>query len=293
MLKVFDRRPGATLLWLVAACLPLAATASWPTTAVAKRPPCCTPTIVDDLRNDGTQVDNAAVATCVGAADCRACKNCSSCRWCKGGGTCGVCASSRPPAPKPPRPAVPVDPGPSGAIPSSAPAVALPVTRRAATVEDGISVHFSPNGGCTDAIVHEIAGATRSVKVLAQRLTSPLIADALLAARRRAVAVTIVLDRAQQTDRTSDATVFATEGCTVLIDSEHEASRNHVILIDDAKVITGSFSFTTSAELKDAENLLVIQGKPTISKAYAVEFAVHVAHAVAYRPPTKNDERGK
>ena len=155
-------------------------------------------------------------------------------------------------------------------------------------MEDGVSVYFSPKGRCTDAIVREISGAQHSIKVLAYRLTSKLIDDALIAASKRGVAVSIVLDRAQQSEHASDATPFAQQGLAVLIDHTHAIAHNKVILIDDTEVITGSFNFTVDAEVANAENLLILQGKPAIAKAYAADFQAHATHATAYLPPPES-----
>jgi hypothetical protein len=45
--------------------------------------------------------------------------------------------------------------------------------------ERGVAVYFSPDGGCTSAIVAEIGAAKASVFVQAYRLTSVPIAKAL------------------------------------------------------------------------------------------------------------------
>lgn len=52
-----------------------------------------------------------------------------------------------------------------------------------------------------------------------------------------------------------------------------------MIIVDGSTVITGSFNFTRQAENSNAENLLVIAGKPKIAKAYEENFAAHLAHS--------------
>jgi hypothetical protein len=44
-------------------------------------------------------------------------------------------------------------------------------------------------------------------------------------------------------------------------------------------VITGSFNFTKQAETDDAENLLIIEGKPRLGAAYAKNFDRHMGHS--------------
>ena len=55
-----------------------------------------------------------------------------------------------------------------------------------------VQVYFSPNGGCTDAIVKEIDNAKSEILVQAYSFTSTAIAKALLNAHKRGVKVEAV-----------------------------------------------------------------------------------------------------
>ena len=57
-----------------------------------------------------------------------------------------------------------------------------------------VSVYFSPNGGCTDAITNAIASAKQSIHVQAYSFTSAPIAKSLVDAHRRGVNVKVILD---------------------------------------------------------------------------------------------------
>lgn len=228
---------------------------------------------------------------CTGASLCSACTTCSGCKHCKSGGTCGVCSSrATPPSVDEDRSASPFTVAPY--IPPQRPAppadrakAAQPRPQRAAAVEDGIAVLFSPSGGCTAAIVEHISMATSTIDVQAYRLTSPPIVKALREAHERRVRVRVLLDGSQQSDRYSDATYFHNAGIDVLIDDTHKIAHNKVVIIDRATVITGSFNFSAAAENDNAENLLVIAGKEKIAEAYVENFASHWAHAIEYVPP--------
>ena len=54
------------------------------------------------------------------------------------------------------------------------------------------------------------------------------------------------------------------------------------MILDGATVITGSFNFTKQAETGNAENLLVIEGKPKIAAAYPWNFEAHLEHSKPY-----------
>ncbi len=159
-----------------------------------------------------------------------------------------------------------------------------------AAYDDGISVYFSPNGGCTDAIIREIEKAEQTIKVQAYYFTSAPIAKAMLGAKRRGVTVTVVLDSSQQTHQYSSATFFHDQGVPVFIDSRHGVAHNKIILIDDRVIITGSFNFIEAAEEENAENLVIIENKPDLMAAYLQNFEHHLAESDPYKPLAVGDK---
>jgi phosphatidylserine/phosphatidylglycerophosphate/cardiolipin synthase-like enzyme len=150
-------------------------------------------------------------------------------------------------------------------------------------VQDGISVFFSPRGGCTEAVIEQIGSAQKSLKVQAYYVTSAPIAKAVSDAKKRGVEVTVLLDKSQQTAKYSSATFFFNSGVPTFIDSRHTIAHNKIILIDDRTILTGSFNFTKAAEESNAENLLIIQNKPELMVAYQRNFEEHLKHATPYQ----------
>jgi phosphatidylserine/phosphatidylglycerophosphate/cardiolipin synthase-like enzyme len=136
---------------------------------------------------------------------------------------------------------------------------------------------FSPNGGCTDAVVSAIDQARKNVLVQAYSFTSAPIAQALVNAKRRGVDVQVILDKSQRSERYSGATYLANEGIPVSIDSDHRIAHNKVMIIDGQTVITGSFNFTKSAESGNAENVLLILHAPELASKYAENWKLHLA----------------
>lgn len=112
-----------------------------------------------------------------------------------------------------------------------------------AVAEDGISVFFSPKGGCTDAIVDQVHAAKESLDVQAYGFTSKDIAKAIREAHERGVKVRVVLDKSNETGKYSGATYLFNAGVPVWLDSKHAIAHNKVMVIDGANVITGSFNF--------------------------------------------------
>jgi phosphatidylserine/phosphatidylglycerophosphate/cardiolipin synthase-like enzyme len=142
-------------------------------------------------------------------------------------------------------------------------------------------VYFSPRGGCTEAVVAELARAKASVLVQAYSFTSAPIAKALVDASRRGVKIDVLLDKSQRTEHYSEADFIAHAGIPTAIDARHAIAHNKVMIIDGETVITGSFNFTKAAEENNAENMLVIQD-PALAAKYSENWKLHLEHSEAY-----------
>jgi phosphatidylserine/phosphatidylglycerophosphate/cardiolipin synthase-like enzyme len=142
-------------------------------------------------------------------------------------------------------------------------------------------VYFSPNGGCTDAIVKEIAKAKSEILVQAYSFTSAPIAKALVAAHKRGVKVEAILDKSQRSEKYTSAAFLANSRIPTFIDARHAIAHNKIILIDRETVITGSFNFTKAAEEKNAENLVIIKSKE-LAGIYIDNWKKHLEHSERY-----------
>ncbi|HTW93827.1 MAG TPA: phospholipase D family protein [Tepidisphaeraceae bacterium] len=151
-----------------------------------------------------------------------------------------------------------------------------------AVTEDGISVYFSPNGGCTEAVVNQIDAAQHNIDVEAYEFTSRPIADALIAAHDRGVAVRVILDDKEAREDYSLGRSLVSAGIPVYTDAHYAIAHNKIMIMDGATVVTGSFNFTMQAEQSNAENLLVITGKPKLAQAYEENFQRHLALSQSY-----------
>lgn len=143
------------------------------------------------------------------------------------------------------------------------------------------SVYFSPDGGCTDAIIKELGKAHASVFVQAYSFTSAPIAKALTDAKKRGVKVQAILDKSNKTAKYSAADFLLHADIPTIIDSAHAINHNKVMVIDGETVITGSYNFTKAAEEKNAENLLIIRDKSLAAK-YIENWKLHAAHSEPY-----------
>lgn len=141
------------------------------------------------------------------------------------------------------------------------------------------AVHFSPKGGCTEAVIAELGVARREILVLAYSFTSRPITEALIAAHRRGVKVEIVLDHSNEKEEYTDLPHLLQQGLKPLIDPHHAIAHNKIMVIDRRTVITGSFNFTHQAEKENAENLLILRNHSELAERYRHNFQDHKDHA--------------
>ena len=156
-----------------------------------------------------------------------------------------------------------------------------PVHSQPLLAQPTIEVHFSPHGGCTDAVVKELNAAKKTILVQAYSFTSAPIAKALVDAHKRGVDVRVILDKSQRREKYSSADFVAHAGILTLIDAKHAIAHNKVMIIDGETVLTGSFNFTKAAEEKNAENLLVIRDR-AIAEKYSSNWDIHAKHSEKY-----------
>lgn len=64
---------------------------------------------------------------------------------------------------------------------------------------------------------------------------------------------------------------LARGGIPVLLDDPAGIAHNKVMILDETRVITGSFNFTRAAEERNAENLLVLRD-PALAAAYTANW---------------------
>jgi len=145
-----------------------------------------------------------------------------------------------------------------------------------------IEVAFSPQSGATEMVVKAISEARKNILVQAYSFTSAPIANALVQAKNRGVEVRVILDKSQRSEKYTSATYIANHDIPVRIDTQHAIAHNKIIICDEQNVITGSFNFTKAAELRNAENVLVLRGNIKLARIYVNNWQAHWAHSQGY-----------
>jgi phosphatidylserine/phosphatidylglycerophosphate/cardiolipin synthase-like enzyme len=141
-------------------------------------------------------------------------------------------------------------------------------TTSIASTACGYQVCFTPGANCTQLIVKTLNMAKKTIEVQAYSFTSVPIASALIDATKRGIKVRVLLDKSQfHANRYSSAKFLINYHIPVWIDFKPAIAHNKVMIIDQSQVITGSFNFTRAAQVRNAENVLIIND-PAIAKLY-------------------------
>lgn len=136
-----------------------------------------------------------------------------------------------------------------------------------------VEVAFTPGDAIDHLVIAAIERARSEVLVHAYTFTHRRIAQALVAAKRRGVAVSVLADREQARSVPQNVLPeLVAGGVEVWLDGNFQAAHNKVIVIDadgaHPTTITGSFNFTIAAQRHNAENVVVLHDNAAVAKAY-------------------------
>ena len=152
-----------------------------------------------------------------------------------------------------------------------------------------IEVAFSPDKAALDLVLRVIESARSQVCVLAYSFTSAPVVKALLAARKRGVAVLVVVDESNNTgdDRSGRAraalSALVNAGADVRVSDVYAIHHDKVLIVDGRTVQTGSFNYSDAAARRNSENVLVNWDNPALAKAYLTHFERNQRQARPYR----------
>ena len=165
---------------------------------------------------------------------------------------------------------------PQGAARETAPAAGM-------TIE----ALFTPGDPIDAKLAVLVDGARTEVLVQSFSFTNRRIARALTAAHARGVRVEILADRGQTLELPGSAVpALARAGIPVWLDGNFAAAHNKVLLVDagspHATLVTGSYNFTAAAQLRNAENVLIVRRDPALAAQYRDNYMRLRERAVRY-----------
>jgi phosphatidylserine/phosphatidylglycerophosphate/cardiolipin synthase-like enzyme len=152
-----------------------------------------------------------------------------------------------------------------------------------------VEVAFSPDEGSETLVLKVIGSAQREIRMLSYSFTSPPVARALLAAKKRGVDIRIVADQKNNTseDRSGKAraalSLLAEAGADVRLISVYAIHHDKVLVVDGETVELGSFNYSDAAAHRNSENVLVNWKNPQLAKVYLEHFARNYRQATPYQ----------
>ena len=141
---------------------------------------------------------------------------------------------------------------------------------------------FSPQGKCSAHILREIEAAKQELLVAVYAFTSDDLAGALVQAKKRGVAVQVVVDR--EFDRTNENSkgkfldaqkipVRRVSGAIAPVgDKDPGLMHQKFAIVDRRIVLTGSYNWTYSADNRNDENLLLFRAASPLAEEYRKAF---------------------
>jgi phosphatidylserine/phosphatidylglycerophosphate/cardiolipin synthase-like enzyme len=141
---------------------------------------------------------------------------------------------------------------------------------------------FSPQGKCSAHILREIESAKRELLVAVYAFTNDDLAMALVQAKKRGVAVQVIVDREfDRTNENSKGRFLAEQKIPVRRlsgaaakagDKDPGLMHQKFAVIDRRIVFTGSYNWTRSAENLNDENLLMFRDAGPLAEEYRKSF---------------------
>jgi phosphatidylserine/phosphatidylglycerophosphate/cardiolipin synthase-like enzyme len=151
-----------------------------------------------------------------------------------------------------------------------------------------IEMAFSPNEGSEALVVKVIRSAMSEIDVLAYSFTSAPITRALIDARKRGVAVTLVADFKNniREDRSGKAraalSALLNAGVDVRTISVYPIHHDKVIIVDRRTVELGSYNFSDAAARRNSENVMVDWDNQRLAEVYLAHFTRNLQKSQPY-----------
>ena len=124
--------------------------------------------------------------------------------------------------------------------------------------------------------------------MLAYTFTSASVTKALISARNRGIAVSVIVDARinLQEDQSGKArqalNELARAGCDVRVIDAYPLQHDKLLIVDGRTTELGSFNYTSAANRRNSETMLVVWDNTDLARRSLEDFARNYALAVPY-----------
>jgi phosphatidylserine/phosphatidylglycerophosphate/cardiolipin synthase-like enzyme len=130
---------------------------------------------------------------------------------------------------------------------------------------------FSRVERCDVLLISLINRANRSVYVAVYSFTRDSLATALISAKERGVEVRVVIERERAYEQGSEYPRLKSAGVDVRLDGNPNLMHHKFMVIDGYIVVTGSYNWSSAAEDRNDENIVVILDRD-VAQRFVQEF---------------------
>jgi phosphatidylserine/phosphatidylglycerophosphate/cardiolipin synthase-like enzyme len=130
---------------------------------------------------------------------------------------------------------------------------------------------FSRVERCDVLLISLINRANRSIYVAVYSFTRDLLATALISSMERGVEVRVVIERERAYEQGSEYPRLKSAGVDVRLDGNPNLMHHKFMVIDGYIVVTGSYNWSSAAEDRNDENIVVILDRD-VAQRFVQEF---------------------
>jgi phosphatidylserine/phosphatidylglycerophosphate/cardiolipin synthase-like enzyme len=130
---------------------------------------------------------------------------------------------------------------------------------------------FSRVERCDVLLISLINRANRSIYVAVYSFTRDLLATALISSMERGVEVRVVIERERAYEQGSEYPRLKSSGVDVRLDGNPNLMHHKFMVIDGYIVVTGSYNWSSAAEDRNDENIVVILDRD-VAQRFVQEF---------------------
>lgn len=130
--------------------------------------------------------------------------------------------------------------------------------------------HFAPGDDCPQRIMQLIHAVQQELDICVFTITDDRIADSIIQAHGRGIAVRVITDNEKAFDLGSDVTRLQDAGIKVKVDQTPFHMHHKFALFDRQILLTGSYNWTRGAARDNLENFIVTSERRHVEQFCAV-----------------------
>ena len=130
---------------------------------------------------------------------------------------------------------------------------------------------FTPGDNCVDEILNLLDSAKSTIDICVFTISDDRISKKIVNCMEKGINVKIITDNDKQHDKGSDVNWLFDKGVKVKMDMSKNHMHHKFAIIDNKKILTGSYNWTRSAAKYNHENFLITDNKKTV-REFKTEF---------------------